>query len=301
MWAASPHPPSVAQQLVLLQHRAALPPRPASRPHLDQSQQVGTVLGTRGADAERGHFRRRFPLRPPRLTSPRCVNRRSSCFFIRVPGAAATCGQSGCEHVPATFGCWWSRFLPLLPRLGECKVYPRPPHLKTSSPRLPHHQPIEAPAVLALSQWPRPSTECCPGLPATAAAVSWLALPPPSPLVRVRRRLAGLGGGAAGGDPGGSPWAAGPALRDPRHRRPCLYRRRLPRDLENRARRCLQLGALPAGAPCKGRGAALAVERGAAMGAVRALLWAEREKEPRCLRETRSSDPYPSRGAGECV
>lgn len=79
------------------------------RQFLDQSQQVGTVLGTRGADTERGHFRRRFPLRPPRLTSPRCVNRRRSCFFIRVPGAAATCGQSGCEHVPAAFGCWRSR------------------------------------------------------------------------------------------------------------------------------------------------------------------------------------------------
>lgn len=79
------------------------PPPPGRRPHLDQSQQVGAVLGTRGADTERSHFRRRFPLRPPRLTSPRCVNRRSSCFFIRVPGAAATCGQSGCEHVPAAF------------------------------------------------------------------------------------------------------------------------------------------------------------------------------------------------------
>lgn len=79
------------------QRSGALPPSP----HLDQSQQVGAVLRPRRADAERGHFRRRFPLRPPRLTSPRCVNRRSNCFFIRVPGAAATCGQSGCEHVPA--------------------------------------------------------------------------------------------------------------------------------------------------------------------------------------------------------
>lgn len=109
--AASPRPrPCATGCFARAGQRCPPPAGPAPRPHLDQSQQVGTVLGTRGADAERGHFRRRFPLRPPRLTSPRCVNRRSSCFFIRVPGAAATCGQSGCEHVPAAFGCWWSGF-----------------------------------------------------------------------------------------------------------------------------------------------------------------------------------------------
>lgn len=107
-WGRSPPPPPQPCATPCLRSAVACPgtgrlptPHPPARPHLDQSQQVGTVLGTRGADTERSHFRRRFPLRPPRLTSPRCVNRRSSCFFIRVPGAAATCGQSGCEHVPA--------------------------------------------------------------------------------------------------------------------------------------------------------------------------------------------------------
>lgn len=136
---------------------------------------------------------------------------------------------------------------------------PSPPPANRSA-RGARPQPIAAPLPGMLL---RPASNSC----------GRLVTRPPLSVLRARRPLARLRG-AAGRDSGGSPWAAGPALGDSRHRRPCFSRHRLPcfswhrlpRDPENRARQCPQLRALPARAPCKGRGAALAAERGAGLG-----------------------------------
>lgn len=47
-------------------------PRPTrSELYLYEAQNISAVLRPRGSDMEGGHFRRRFPLRPPPLASPR--------------------------------------------------------------------------------------------------------------------------------------------------------------------------------------------------------------------------------------
>lgn len=230
------------------------------------------------------------------------MNRRSSCFFIRVPGAAATCGQSGCEHVPAAFGCW---------RFGFATAVSPARRVQSASPgRL--FKDALAPPSPPIGQWERPrcsSSANGRAPPRNLARACQQQLRPsrdsPSPL-RTRRPLAGLSG-AAGRDSGGFPSAAGPALRDPRHRSqgPLAPRPPFSRHPATVAPRkpspTLPSGLSLRGRRVRGRGAVLAAERRPALGALRAPLWEGREKKPQGLRETRSSDPCPTWGAGERV
>lgn len=131
------------------------------------------------------------------------MNRRSNCFFIRVPGAAATCGQSGCEHVPpALIRSATLLRLPLPPRLQLCRL-PGPPSLfiDEGAPPLPARKPMGTPVPPALSQWQRPSPQSCLSPPATAGA-GWLVTRPPPPSAQWRP-LAEPGGAA--GCPGQTP------------------------------------------------------------------------------------------------
>lgn len=109
--------------------------------------------------------------------------------------------------------------LPLLPRLGECSPAPRPPYLKTSSPRLPRPSANRS----AGSARPQPMAAPLPGMLPGPAGNSCGCLVTRPASCCAQRPLAGLGG-AAGRDPGGSAWA-GPALRNPRHRPPCGFSR----------------------------------------------------------------------------
>lgn len=82
------------------------------------------------------------------------MNRRSNCFFIRVPGAAATCGQSGSEHVPAALSKQATfNQKPLCPGLEVCRVLaPGSFFIDAHAPPLLARKPMGAPVVLALSQ-----------------------------------------------------------------------------------------------------------------------------------------------------
>lgn len=143
------------------------------------------------------------------------MNRRSSCFFIRVPGAAATCGQSGCEHVPAALGV--QAALPLL-----LSLLPRrrsdPDWAAGRSAAL--FIDARAPPPPRTSQWERPL--CSPSANGGAAPrnpaspcqqqlvrVSRDSSPPPSPPPPV---MAPPGGALRAGAVGSGLWGRGRGL-----------------------------------------------------------------------------------------
>lgn len=210
----------------------------------------------------------------------------------------------------------------------------RPPYLKTSSPRLPR------PSANGSARSPSANGRAPPRNPARACQQQLRpSRDSPSPSARGApwRGWAGLQGGTRRRDrPSGTPAlpSGTPArhrLRDPQHRpqgpstppsgtpappsgtprhrpqgppappsgtpappdpflpAPAAVTPRKPSPTLSSAR------GSPCRVPCWGRRAQ------GVLGALRAPLWEQREKTARCLRETRSSDPCPPRGAGERV
>lgn len=198
--------------------------------------------------------------------------------------------------------------LPLLPRLGECGpaasvalfidvLAPPSPPPANGSARGARPQPITAPLPGIL---PGPSSNSC----------GRLVTRPPAP----RGAPPGGAGRRCRARPRGSPGAGPPALRDPRPSRtpgpqapPAPPAPLLPASAaagpENRARPCPRLGALPARTRCQGPWRRPGRRARGGVGGTSCTAVGRKRKKPQCLRETRSSDPYPypTLRGGACV